>query len=455
MSTRPKHFRGHVATVLAALLVVVLFAGAILDQAGVFRAVRNPYEVHALVPTVAALGSGASVRIGGVRAGRVTKVEREGLGARISMDIDRARAPLAQDARVAVRLRTLIGENYVELAPGRSKTMLRDGATLSMSRADDYVEVDQVLSTLQGPTRERARQLMQNSGAALDGHGGQLNSIVRDASGAISDGFSPLGQVLHRDRRRLTSFVDDLGTLTRAVGERGDSIRLLARQGRTSFRAIAAQDRSVRTLLEQLPGTLRQVRATTRTLRTVSQQASPVLDDLGAALVDLRPAVAHLRPAATEGTALVWQLGRAAPKLEQTLGAAREVSGPAIKALPQLKAVLCQVNPMLRYLAPYRDDAIAVLSGLGSTVNYYDAVGHAGRVSPTIGEDTLVGMPQSVATAANTLIQAGFLSRVRQFGYNAYPPPRAAGATQLGNRASGPVDSGMAGVHFNRVMADC
>lgn len=455
MSTRPKHFGGHVATVLAAALVALGFAGGILNQAGVFRFAQDPYEVQALVPSVAALGSGASVRIGGVRVGRVTKVERQGLGARIWMDIDRGRAPLAQDARVAVRLRTLIGENYVELSPGHAKAKLPDGATLAMSRAEDYVEVDQVLSALQGPTRERARQLMQNTGKALDGHGGQLNGLVRDASGAISDGFSPISQVVYRDRRRLASFVDDLGVLTRAVGERGTSIRRLARQARTSFAAIAAQDRSVRTLLEQLPGTLRQIRATSSTLRTVSRQASPVLDDLGAALVELKPAVQHLRPAAVQGTALVRQLGRAAPKLETTLGAATAVSGPAAKALPQLEAVLCQVNPMLRYLAPYRDDAIAVLSGLGSTVNYYDAVGHAGRVSPTIGEDTLVALPESVATAANTLIQSGLLSKVRQFGYNAYPPPRAGGSTQRGSRASGPVDSGRAGVHFDRVMADC
>jgi phospholipid/cholesterol/gamma-HCH transport system substrate-binding protein len=455
MNVRPKGFRGHVATVLLAGLIALAFAGAILYQAGVFSAFQNRYEVQALVPTVASLGSGASVRIGGVPVGRVTKVERQGLGARISMDLEARHAPLPQDTRVAVRLRTLIGENYVELDPGRSTTTLRSGATLPMAAAEDYVEVDQVLSVLRGRTRERARALMRSTGAALDGHGGQLNSIVGDASAAISDGFSPLGDVLYQDRQRLAGFVDNLGTLARAVGNRGDSIRRLAGQARVSFQALAAQDRSVSALLRDLPGTLEQVQATTGTLRTVSRRASPVLADLGVALTQLKPAVAHLGPAASQGTTLVRQLGAAAPRLEKTLRAAEAVSAPATKALPQLKAVLCQVNPMLRYLAPYRDDAVAVLSGLGSTVNYYDAVGHAGRVSPTIGEDTLVALPQSVASAANTLIQAGLLSTVRQFGYNAYPPPHAGGTTELGNRASGPVDSGKAGVHFDHVLADC
>ena len=62
------------------------------------------------------------------------------------------------------------------------------------------------------------------------------------------------------------------------------------------------------------------------------------------------------------------------------------------RALPQVRDVLCQVNPMLRYVQPdsssgtgsYVPDLISFISSFGSAVNAYDNIGHLVRIASAV-----------------------------------------------------------------------
>lgn len=446
-----QNFRGHLVTAAVALTIAAVFLAALSIGAGMLRPVQDHYRIQALVPTAATLGKGSSVRSAGLRIGTVTGLERRGVAALVEVELDDDHAPIPVDSRVGVRLKTLIGENYLELRPGRSSRRLEDGGILPMRAADDYVELDTILSSLRGRTREHARELLQSLGGALRGRGHELNQVVEHGAGVVEKS-APITQVLAARRLQVSRLVDKFGAVARTVADRGTALRTLAHRARSTFEAIGARDVALRATLDELPSTLTQVRSTSGTLRTATRRASPVLTDVARVVRDLRPAARRLRPAAQEGRKVLRELDLTAPPLEGTLSRLRTLAGPLSHALPQLRRVLCQLNPAIEYIAPYARDIAAMIVGLGSANNYYDATGHSGRVFALVSDNSLVGYPSSLNKAIDTVTSAGLVKRIRDLGYNAYPAPDTAGSNKMGLDASGPSESKVA---YPRIHAEC
>lgn len=446
-------FRGHQVGAALAVAFAVGWLLVLFNTSGALPSLNPSYRLDAAVPTAASVASNARVTMSGADVGRVESVERRGRGALVKLEIeDDSVTPIPADSRIAIRQRTPVGENYVTIEPGRSRSKLDSGSVLPASRSDAYVDVDQVLSVLQGPTRRRARELMQGLGGALAGRGERLNALM-DGSARTLQAGGRVTHVLSRDRRRLSRLVDQFGDISRAIGERHTAMRTLTRQGLVTFRAMADRDEAVRAMVDQLPPTLAQVRGTTNTLGTVTGRAAPVLANLALAMRELRPPVRLLRPAALEGRRVLGELEVAAPRLEETLGHVRTLSRPTAKALPPVNETLCQFNPMVRYLKPYTPDLIATVIGLGSASNSYDAVGHLIRLTPIATEQALNGLPPELHRAAATLTEAGLLERTRALGYDPYPPPNAVGtASPQGEGALGPTQ---VTAEFPRLQADC
>jgi phospholipid/cholesterol/gamma-HCH transport system substrate-binding protein len=454
-----RNIRGHVATVALFAVVAVAVLIALFKLSGALST-GTSYEVKALVPQAGSLSQGVSVTMAGARVGTVQSVHRRGVGALVDIRIDdEAVQPLPKDSTARLAVRTPLGENYVELIPGRSRQALASGDIVPPEATDEYVDVDQVLSILQGDTREQARKLVQGLGAAVDGRGPQLGRTLSSAAGAL-EGGSGLTARLHGDRRQIGQLVKQLGDIGYAIGERGESIKVLAKQGVTTFSALAGRDAAVRELIRVLPSTLRQVQATTGTLGEVSDRAAPVLTNLATAVREVRPAVRSLAPAAREGRGVVDQLSSAAPRLEQTLAAVRSASSPVSKTLPALKQVLCQANPALRYLKPYVPDFVSFATGLGAAANSYDAIGHTIRLMPVVGnlgENNLLGLPEGISKATFDAIQKSPLGDATPLSFLPFPEPgRNNDVLQKdAPRIMGPKDVPGTGFKYPRITADC
>ena len=452
MSTRVRRRRNKLL-VVTVLACVGIWVAVVLNSAGSFDRFRKTYDVSVLLPDAASLAPGSSVRVGGVRVGNVRSVERRGTGALVGVQLtDRSVTPLPTDTRVALRLRTLVGENYVQLQPGRARTTLPEGGILGMRQARDYVQVDEILSTLRGGTRERAKAMIGGLGTGVGGRGAKLNRIVGGATDVLDEGVE-LFEPLQRDRRSVALLVDRLGDVMRAVGDREATLRSLARNTTTTFTAIADRDAAMDRTLAELPSTVRQIGATSRTLTSSSGQTAPVLSELAGALRAATPAVRMLRPAAQTGRALVREIDRAAPALRTVLRDGRRVAGPLVEGLPALHRALCQVNPILRKVTPYAPELLSTITGLASAVNYYDATGHAARIYALVGANSAVAYGEQFARATSTLLNAGLVSKVAQLGYDPFPEQGRVGLpATVGRTASGPAT---AGNQYPRIQADC
>lgn len=450
-------FRGHlVVAVLGCLAALAIFVG-FLALGGGLR-LGEPYALEAVVPTAAQLTPASRVTMAGADVGTVTGVRRDGLTTVVDMEVEDERVtPIPADSRVTVRQRTPVGENYLEITPGSSEEDLESGAALPVSQADEYVDVDQILSVLRGRTRDRAREMIQGTGQALAGRGPELNDLVGGGAKTLQTG-AKLFELLSADREHVAQLVDRLGRVSAAIGERGETVEVIANDGLRSLRAVAASDQALARLLDELPPTLQRVRSTSGEVASVSDIASPVVNDLTQTMRELRPAITKLRPAAATGRDVLRRLNGAAPPLEDTLDEVQALAPPLVDALPELLKTQCEVNPMLRYLKPYTRDAIMSLVGLGSASNSYDSIGHLIRLTPILGENSSAGsISPEVSRAAHTLLRSGVFSESAGLSWNPYPKPNMIGEDQSGpgKTIHGPKELGESGYVYPRIKSDC
>ncbi len=92
----------------------------------------DSYGVTANFDSVSGLREGASVEIAGVEVGRVDRIVLDpeaGYTARVSLRIKRDVA-LQDDVIASIRTRGIIGDKFVQLKPGGSERMLRNGGRI-------------------------------------------------------------------------------------------------------------------------------------------------------------------------------------------------------------------------------------------------------------------------------------------------------------------------------------
>ncbi|MCW2997847.1 MAG: Long-chain-fatty-acid--CoA ligase [Solirubrobacterales bacterium] len=423
-------FRGHVLPLGAFVLACVAMALVLFHSGGGQLPGGHNYRVQAVVPTAVALSPGAEVRMGGVQVGRVQDIANRAGTAVLALDIDDEHAPVYRDARVDVRLKSLLGENYVEVDPGSPGTgTVADDGVLPLSGADEATQLDDVLSVFDKAARKEVRQVLDTLGGGLNGRGQGLNDL-NDAAAASIDQAQPVTQVLVRQRAQVAGLVDDLGSVMRAVGDRGTALQVLARQGKVTAEAVASRDRMLQASLKQLPSALRQVRGTTLKLGAFSHQATPVVHDVASGVDRLGPAVTKLAPTARAARITVARLQTFATRGRPLLTDLKAFAGRTMPAFRPLDGALQQLNPLLGYLAPYANEVGSFFANLGSATNFRDATGNVARVMGVYNENSLLTKTPEEDKLLDALFSIGALKKLRPHGANAYPQPGGAADPQ-------------------------
>ena len=97
----------------------------------------DSYGVTANFDSVSGLRQGASVEIAGVEVGRVDRIAldpKDGYSARVNLRINSG-IELQDDVIATVRTRGIIGDKFVQLKPGGSDRLLRNGGRIRETEA--------------------------------------------------------------------------------------------------------------------------------------------------------------------------------------------------------------------------------------------------------------------------------------------------------------------------------
>ncbi|HEX2234437.1 MAG TPA: MlaD family protein, partial [Thermoleophilaceae bacterium] len=203
------------------------------------------YRVRVAFPEATTLAVEADVRLAGVNVGKVKRKELERGAARtlVELELKEPYGPIPRDTRAILRQKTLLGETYVELSPGRGRgPMLEDGGRLPDAQIEPTVELDEIFSAFDPPTRQAFRDWVAELSKAAAGRGAEdLNDSFGNLQGFAADGAELLG-LLDEQELAVRRFVRNTGRVFGAINERDGALRELIVHSNDTFEALASRD---------------------------------------------------------------------------------------------------------------------------------------------------------------------------------------------------------------------
>ncbi|HUE27870.1 MAG TPA: MlaD family protein [Solirubrobacteraceae bacterium] len=270
-------------TVLVAIVAVFLAYNANNGLPFVPR-----YSLHVRVADAEELTQNAEVHMaGGSLVGHVTSITpvRTASGqpiAVLNLALDKSIEPLPANSTWDIRLKGTIGLKYLEVTPGTSSQTLADGATVPVSLTRAEVDLDQVLSIYNAPTRAGVVASTAGYGEGFASRGADLNDAIH--------AFLPLVNDLGPVARNLASPKTDFGGFFRGLERFSAAVAPVAQQQAdlyvnlaTTFRALAGV---------AYPFLQNWISQTPPTFQTVIDQAptiGPFVNDTAALFKELAP----------------------------------------------------------------------------------------------------------------------------------------------------------------------
>lgn len=191
------------------------------------------YTVAAQLPDVDNIERNSRVRVGDVTVGNVTKVERQGWHALVTMRLN-GDVRLPVNATATVGQTSLLGSLHIELAPPTDVPptgRLRDGSLIPLSSGSRYPSTEQALAAV---------SLLLNQGGI-----GNIHDITQ----ALSTAFAGREDDLRSLIEQLDTFVDHTNDQTDEIIAATESLNTLVGQ-------FADQKPVVDTALQTLPDAL-------------------------------------------------------------------------------------------------------------------------------------------------------------------------------------------------------
>jgi virulence factor Mce-like protein len=302
---------------------------------------------------------GNEVRSGGFRVGVVSDMKPVPLpggrvGAQVTLKLDKKFGAVPADSRVTVRPRSALGLKYVELDRGAAAKTLEDGATLPERQTRIPVELDQVLSMFDAPTRKASGDNLVGFGDALDGRGADINEAIGKLP-ALETRLTSVMANLSDPRTDIQGFFRELSDAARVVAPVSKTNARLFTTMADTFGAISADKQALQQTIEKTPGTLDVGTRSLRNQRPFLQHTAALSSDLSAAATELHRALPDVNAALVTATPVQRRLIQLNEPLQQALDALdRLVSAPTTNgSLRGLQATIGTVAPQIRYLGPF------------------------------------------------------------------------------------------------------
>jgi virulence factor Mce-like protein len=382
------------------------------------------YRIHAVFPETGQLVSGADVRVSGVNVGKVTKVQPEGVNSLVTMDLKQQYAPVPADTHAVLRLKTLLGEGYIQLSTGTgSGTKLPDGGTIPRDHVAPTVSLDQALDSFDPSTQRALQQFLNGSFTALAGRGQDLNFAVGNLDPTLA-GLNALVGALNQQQGNVKSLISNLGAVLTTLGNRSSDVQSLVTAGDQVFSATAARDAALTQTVDRLPAFMSELRTTLRTLNGTLGLAKPDLASIKAGAPLVRPALSELVSLSGPALSLLHQAPHLLQLTNKALPAISRFTIAFDGVLDPLLAAARQVVPIINYVQLFPREITAAFGNLAADLN--------------ASAPTSTGLVHYLR-AALTLNNEGFLGQTARPSSNRHNPYLVPG--ELANIARGGLQS--------------
>lgn len=366
------------------------------------------YRVSLAMDDVDNLVPQSDVREAGIVIGRVTTVEVEGGSAVVTLDLDEEAAPLHDGVTVTIRNKTLVEETYADIDDGDGAE-ISDGSILPRESGRSSVQLDDVLTSLDEPTREALGSTIRSAALTTEGARDDIADAVAGLGALGREGGSAL-DALAAQSEDLVEVTGNTTALLRALDTGQGRITDLVRDADRITQVVTDNRADLEAVLRELPGVLDSARNASGSLSTLAGSLAPVAANLKAAAPDLSAALQELPQTAADLRGLLPSLDTTLERAPNTLTRVGGFTDATRDLIPTLQVNLSDVNPALGYLRPYGEDIGQWAAGISQSL------GVTGDVNGTGLRTFLLFNEKSLNQPLNT--QFGPLEK-----YNPYPAP--------------------------------
>jgi phospholipid/cholesterol/gamma-HCH transport system substrate-binding protein len=274
------------AFAVASLLLLALLVNTMSNGLG-----GDSRSYDAVFADVNGLRSGDDVKVAGVRVGRVTGIEVDGDGARVSFELAETQ-PILDTTKIVMRYQNLLGQRYLGLVQtGTRGAPLESGATVPLERTSPGFDLTELLNGFR-PLFEvlqpaDVNKLATSMVKVLQGEGGTVETLLQqttELTNFVADRDDVYGDVL----TNLTPVLNDLagqGTeFTATVKELRDLMTGLARDRRAIGSSIDGVSQLIGSTSDLLKDAREPAVASIREFVKVADMVARTRKELNAAL---------------------------------------------------------------------------------------------------------------------------------------------------------------------------
>jgi phospholipid/cholesterol/gamma-HCH transport system substrate-binding protein len=387
---------------LAVLALAALTIGAMFIIAGGLRLNMpwtSTYTARVAVDDAKGVVPGKQqVRISGLPVGKITKAELVDGRPVLTLTLKGKYAPLYRDARLRLRPKTPLDDLYlnVESRGHTSAGKIGKKDVLVASRTIVPVDIGRVFNAFNGDTRTRLEQATDELGQALPDHGVELRETLVKLTP-----FLLAAQRLSREtaeRRGYTRrLVHNFSLMMGELGNRDAQLRGLVRGGSATFQSLAAAERPLADVFEQLPPTLQQLQPSFQALRETADELDPAFDELRGSARQLPSGLAALRDFSAEATPALRDLRKPLPSLGKLVGALAPTAQGLDRAFARLAPTAPRLDRITKAIVPCELAVQKFFANTISLMKFSDARGLIPRGQTVDGTSGMTAAPSCAA----------------------------------------------------------
>lgn len=365
-----------------------VIAAVLVCGAAVMSNASN-YKVAVMMPNAVNVIKGGSVMRDGYHAGTIDSVDVVDGKAKLVLDLDDEFGKLHDGVRVDVLWKGTVGERLVTLTDGPKKNAEIPSGALLTDVAAEPVEMAEVLSALDAPTRKNLNTLIKQLNATTTDHEADMQAALTTAGPAVeqlggmladlgADGEA-IKQILTQSNRTMTILANRQRTLSQVVNNLSDMSE-----------SVVTQRKELGETLETLPEVIEEGEKTFKQVPDAVDEAVPLLEDLEPATDKLATTSKHLKPVLQDLRPAVQDLRPALGSLARLLNETPAMMDAGTATLPGIDQAVTTTQPMVQFLRPYTPEVVGWLSNWASLAGNYDSNGHYARFHILNGAESVI-----------------------------------------------------------------
>jgi phospholipid/cholesterol/gamma-HCH transport system substrate-binding protein len=217
----------------------------------------STYSVNAHFEQSGGIFTGAEVTYRGVGVGQVSTMKLTDKGVDVLLSIDKSEDKIPSKTLALVGNKSAVGEQYVELQPKQDGgPYLKDGSEIDTPETAIPVSTTEILTNLdnlvQSVPQADLRTVVAESGAAFKDAGPSIGQIVDTSTSFIETAEANLDTT--------TALIRDSRVVLQTQVDKGSAIRSFSRDLALFSGTLAANDKALRSLIDNGSATANQLR---------------------------------------------------------------------------------------------------------------------------------------------------------------------------------------------------